>query len=55
MSDSNAPEIVTSEPSEMFQQTSTIESSGGLLIPEPRDGFYGYNDEKSLQQVSCRL
>ncbi|KAG2151423.1 AMP deaminase [Suillus clintonianus] len=28
-----------------------VESSSGLTIPEPRDGFYGYTDEKSLQQM----
>ena len=26
-----------------------------LLIPEPRDGFFGYNEEKSLQHVCCLL
>ncbi|KAL0069172.1 AMP deaminase [Marasmius tenuissimus] len=26
-------------------------SSPGLEVPESRDGFYGYNDEKSLQQI----
>ncbi|KAF8555256.1 AMP deaminase [Imleria badia] len=55
MTDSNAPEIVTTEPPEMFRQTSNsannVESNAGLLIPESRDGFYGYNDEKSLQQI----
>ncbi|KAG1748600.1 AMP deaminase, partial [Suillus lakei] len=28
-----------------------VESSSGLIIPETRDGFYGYTDEKSLQQM----
>ncbi|KAG2748969.1 AMP deaminase [Suillus brevipes Sb2] len=28
-----------------------IESTSGLTIPETRDGFYGYTDEKSLQQM----
>ncbi|KAG2155810.1 AMP deaminase, partial [Suillus bovinus] len=27
------------------------ESSSGLIIPETRDGFYGYTDEKSLRQI----
>lgn len=27
------------------------ESTTGLLIPEARDGFFGYTEEKSLQQV----
>lgn len=31
------------------------ESNSGLTIPEPRDGFYGYTDEKSLQQVRQRF
>lgn len=31
--------------------TFVVESSSGLIIPETRDGFYGYTDEKSLQQV----
>ena len=25
--------------------------SGGLHIPESKDGFFGYSEEKSLQQV----
>ena len=25
-----------------------------LVIPEARDGFFGYNEEKSLQHVSAR-
>ncbi|KAG1766204.1 AMP deaminase [Suillus occidentalis] len=28
-----------------------VESTSGLTIPETRDGFYGYTDEKSLQQM----
>ncbi|KAG1836358.1 AMP deaminase [Suillus subalutaceus] len=28
-----------------------VESSSCLTIPETRDGFYGYTDEKSLQQM----
>ncbi|KAJ8593963.1 AMP deaminase [Rhizopogon salebrosus TDB-379] len=28
-----------------------LESGSDLTIPEPRDGFYGYTDEKSLQQM----
>ncbi|KAF9242614.1 AMP deaminase [Melanogaster broomeanus] len=31
-----------------------VETKSGLLIPESRDGFYGYNDEKSLQQMEER-
>ena len=57
MSD-NVPKIATPDTPEIFLQTSSpangVESSAGLLIPESRDGFYGYNDEKSLQQVGCR-
>lgn len=53
-----APEIVTSDTPENFLQTSAsandVESNAGLIIPVARDGFYGYNDEKSLQQVSRR-
>jgi len=26
-------------------------TSGGLDIPEAKDGFFGYTEEKSLQQV----
>ena len=29
----------------------TSSHSGGLLIPESKDGFFGYSEEKSLQQV----
>lgn len=48
-------ELVSNDAPELFLQTSNslndVESNSGLLIPESRDGFYGYNDEKSLQQV----
>ena len=27
-------------------------TSGGLHIPESKDGFFGYSEEKSLQQVT---
>lgn len=54
----NAPKIATRDTPEIVSQTSSpangVESNAGLLIPESRDGFYGYNDEKSLQQVGCR-
>lgn len=50
--------IVANETPENFLRTSSsandVESNAALLIPQSRDGFYGYNDEKSLQQVSCR-
>lgn len=52
--------IVSSDTPELSLQTSNspsdVESNCGLLIPESslRDGFYGYNDEKSLQQVCHR-
>lgn len=29
----------------------SLESNADLTFPDPRDGFYGYTDEKSLQQV----
>ncbi|KAH7925575.1 AMP deaminase [Leucogyrophana mollusca] len=32
-------------------ESSIVESNSGLLIPESRDGFYGYTDEKSLQHM----
>lgn len=51
---SGTPEIAP----EIFSQTpksaNSIQSNSGFLIPESRDGFYGYNDEKSLQQVCDR-
>jgi len=54
----NTPKMVTSDTPETIPQTSSsandVESGAGLLIPESRDGFYRYNDEKSLQQVSYR-
>jgi AMP deaminase len=28
------------------------QSTPSLVIPETRDGFFGYNEEKSLQHVS---
>ncbi|KAH7885397.1 hypothetical protein F5I97DRAFT_1928781 [Phlebopus sp. FC_14] len=31
------------------------ESSSGFLIPESRDAFYGYNDEKSQQHIEEKL
>ncbi|KAG8214502.1 AMP deaminase [Butyriboletus roseoflavus] len=47
--------IASSDTPEILLQTSNsandVESNSGLLIPESRDGFYGYNDEKSLQQI----
>lgn len=50
--------IVSSDTPEISLQTSNsandVEPNSGLLIPESRDGFYGYNDEKSLQQVCYR-
>jgi hypothetical protein len=30
-------------------------SSDGLRIPQAKDGFFGYNEEKSLQHVSIVL
>lgn len=50
--------IVSTDTAGIFLQPSSsandVESNSGLLIPESRDGFYGYNDEKSLQQVCYR-
>jgi AMP deaminase len=57
MADISVPSILTENTSGVPSRTSissdVLESNSGLLIPESRDGFYGYNDEKSLQQVRC--
>lgn len=29
------------------------DSGGGLRIPQAKDGFFGYTDEKNLQHVCC--
>ncbi|KIJ17660.1 hypothetical protein PAXINDRAFT_129917 [Paxillus involutus ATCC 200175] len=55
MADISVPSILTENTSGVPSRTSissdVLESNSGLLIPESRDGFYGYNDEKSLQQM----
>ncbi|KAF9220932.1 AMP deaminase [Gyrodon lividus] len=48
MADS-VPSIVANDTSRA--SSDVVEPHSGLLIPESRDGFYGYNDEKSLQQM----
>jgi len=35
----------------VFLTPSSSINSSGVQIPEPKDGFFGYTDEKSLQQV----
>ncbi|KIJ64424.1 hypothetical protein HYDPIDRAFT_89984 [Hydnomerulius pinastri MD-312] len=42
------PVIVTNGAPESPTSSVVVESSSGLIVPESRDGFYGYNDEKSL-------
>jgi hypothetical protein len=41
---------------DVFDDSSPLEEPGqvtpGLIIPETRDAFFGYNEEKSLQHVS---
>ncbi|KAH0831958.1 AMP deaminase [Lanmaoa asiatica] len=58
MADSTT-KIVSSDTPEVILQTSNsadgVEPNSGLLIPESRDGFYGYNDEKSLQQIEEKI
>ncbi|KAF8843329.1 AMP deaminase [Paxillus ammoniavirescens] len=52
MADISVPSILTENTSGVPPISSdVVESNSGLLIPESRDGFYGYNDEKSLQQM----
>ncbi|KAF8443038.1 hypothetical protein L210DRAFT_3643926 [Boletus edulis BED1] len=50
-----ADNAVASDTPEIFIQSLNspidVEPNAGLLIPESRDGFYGYTDEKSLQQI----
>ena len=43
----NIPEI-------LLHESKSATDNSEILIPEYRDGFYGYNDEKSLQQVRDR-
>ena len=37
--------------SDVPSPTSSTSVSGGLHIPEAKDGFFGYTEEKSLKQV----
>ncbi|OJA07507.1 hypothetical protein AZE42_09220 [Rhizopogon vesiculosus] len=46
MSEDTSPSSPPTPASDEF-----LDSSSGLTIPEPRDGFYGYTDEMSLQQM----
>jgi len=49
-------ETVREDDVEVFDKSPPTEEPGqftpGLVIPETRDGFFGYNEEKSLQHVS---
>lgn len=59
MATSDIPEIAESPDSSPIPPVllSSISSTGssGLRIPEAKDAFYGYTEEKSFQQVVIRL
>jgi len=45
---------MSGEEPQHIKQTSS-DSTGHLDVPESRDGFFGYSEEKSLQHVSMIL
>lgn len=47
-----APDSPSSDPASAMSPNLT---SGSLTMPESRDGFFGYQEEKSQQQVHFHL
>ena len=50
--DRSADDVDVSDDSSPIEEPGQV--TPGLVIPETRDGFFGYNEEKSLQHVSAR-
>ena len=51
LSSMSDPSSEQSSVTTVFLTPSSSINSSGLQIPEAKDGFFGYTDEKSLQQV----
>jgi hypothetical protein len=49
--DSNPTLSLSIDPSPPLTITPTSRHSPGLQIPEPTDGYFGYNEEKTFRQV----